>query len=140
GWGWIAAHRRRRGNAVGSAEFFSISFGCDPDRVQELSAQMKAVVDSMRTVAPSEEELQKLVAQQRRSRETAVETNGFWLQGIVAARRNEEPLNTLLEFEALIEALTAPAIQAAAKEWLSTDRKVEVVLLPEERAAMLKVR
>ncbi|MEM6531468.1 MAG: insulinase family protein [Myxococcota bacterium] len=109
----------------------SISFGCDPGRVDELTARMKSIVESMRREPPTIEEMQKLIAQQRRSRETAIETNGFWLQGIVAARTNDEPFSDLLEFDSLIDALDASVVHEAAKLMLSTDRIVEVVLVPE---------
>lgn len=113
----------------------SIAFQSDPARVRELLDRAKAIVDAMQqTAPPTEQEVETLKAKQRRSRETSVRTNGFWLGAMMAYERRGEPLEAILEYDALVDGVTPAKLQAAAKRWFERTRAVEVILLPESEA------
>ncbi|MEL6547115.1 MAG: insulinase family protein, partial [Myxococcota bacterium] len=116
----------------------SVAFQCDPARVRELLERAKQVISQMSESPPSDEELQKLRAQQLRGRETALRTNGFWLSALLAYERRSEPLENILTYGELANSLTPKKVQESAKRWLTQERTVEVVLLPEQ--AMGKAR
>ena len=110
---------------------FSVFFGCDPERAQEL---IQAVFDEIEEVKGDEdlsEYIDKVKAQQRRQRETSLEQNGFWLGTLnfYYSHENEDLLD-VHRYNELIDSLTAEDIREAARHYLA-DRYVQVVLYPE---------
>lgn len=108
-----------------------IGFGVEPERLDELTAATFAVIDSLSTHGASSDNLAKVKETRRRSRETDLEENGFWLAAISSYDRNGEPLDEILDLEPLLDGLTTEAIGAAARQWLDPARYVQVSLLPE---------
>lgn len=62
-----------------------IGFECDPDRADELQAATWAVLNHVKETPFSAERLASVAEQQRRERETAMRTNGFWLDVLSSA-------------------------------------------------------
>src|SRR5690606_41488760 len=58
---------------------FTISFTAAPERVDEMVAAVFAQIDSLKAHGPEAETVEKVREQQRRERETAMETNPFWV-------------------------------------------------------------
>jgi zinc protease len=108
-----------------------ISYGVEPERLDELTAATFAVIDSLSTYGASAENLAKVQETRRRSRETDLRENGFWLAAISAYDRDGQPLEDILELEPLLAGLTSEGIGAAARRWLDPGRYVQVSLLPE---------
>ena len=108
-----------------------ISYGVEPERLDELTAATFAVIDSLSTYGASAENLAKVQETRRRSRETDLRENGFWLAAISAYDRDGQPLEDILELEPLLAGLTSEGIGAAARRWLDAGRYVQVSLLPE---------
>jgi zinc protease len=75
--------------------------------------------------------LQKVKETQRRSLETSLRENRYWLGQLVAARRYGSDPRNLLRYEDLISALTADDIRRAAQLYLRLDNYVQVTLVPE---------
>ncbi len=107
-----------------------IGYGAEPERVEELTAATFAVIDSLTTYGASEANLDKVKETRRRSRETDLEDNGFWLAAISGYDRDGEPLGQILELDPLLEALTPESIGEAAGRWLDPERYVQVSLMP----------
>ena len=112
-----------------------ISYGAEPDRLDELTAETFSVIDSLSTYGASEENLAKVKETRRRSRETDLEDNGFWLSAISAYDRDGEPLELILELDPLLDGLTPRRIGDAARRWLDPGRYVHVSLLPADATA-----
>jgi len=108
-----------------------ISYGVEPERLDELTAATFAVIDSLSTYGASADNLAKVQETRRRSRETDLEENGFWLAAISAYDRDGQPLEDILELDPLLAGLTPEGIGAAARRWLDPERYVQVSLLPE---------
>jgi len=108
-----------------------IGYGVEPERLDELTAATFAVIDSLSTFGASADNLAKVKETRRRSRETDLEENGFWLAVISSYDRNGEPLEEILQLDPLLEGLTTETIGEAARQWLDPDRYVQVSLLPE---------
>ena len=108
-----------------------ISYGVEPERLDELTAATFAVIDSLSTHGASAENLAKVQETRRRSRETDLEENGFWLAAIFGYDRDGQPLEDILELDPLLDGLTTEGIGAAARRWLDPLRYVQVSLLPE---------
>lgn len=108
-----------------------ISYGVEPERLDELTAATFAVIDSLSTHGASADNLAKVQETRRRARETDLEENGFWLAAISAYDRDGEPLKDILELDPLLDGLTTEGIGEAARRWLDPERYVQVSLLPE---------
>jgi zinc protease len=110
----------------------AISFGCDPERVDELKALVYEEIRQLQAVGPDPEHVAKVQQQDRRARELQLRENGFWLASLEASLWNEEDPRLILEFDSLVDWLTPESIRAAAARWVHLDRRVEVVLRPED--------
>ncbi len=113
---------------------FRISFGSDPDRVDELIQALFNEIDRLKTEGPSREDIDKVKEQQRRAREENLRDNGYWLSQLIIHDRYGRDYRDILTYEKLIDSLTAEDVQEAARRYLSTDNYVRVTLFPEEAA------
>jgi len=109
----------------------SISFGCDPERVDELTALVYQAIRDTQNDGPDPDHVAKVQEQDRRARELQLRENGFWLSSLESYLWNEEDPRLILEFDELVDGLTPEAIQAAAQRWVDLERYVEVTLVPE---------
>ena len=125
-------------NVSGGAERIPVSqfsvqvlFGCDPARVEEMLEAVQEEIERLRTEPATDEEVGQIREQQRRGRETAKETNGFWLGVLQTVYQfDEDPLG-ILTYEELFEGLDAEMIRGAAVDYLGGENRVQVLLMPE---------
>ncbi|WP_179862242.1 M16 family metallopeptidase [Longibacter salinarum] len=112
---------------------FTVSFVCDPDRAADLLAAAKAEIDSVRTGGVTADDIAKVQEQQRRSRETAMETNSFWVSALDQAFTTEsvEPLD-IYRYEELVSSSTPETVAQTAQSYLNENRYYQVVLYPED--------
>ena len=68
----------------------------------------------------------------RAARAERIVHNRFWLDRMFAAARNNEPLSEIARYPERLQALKAEQLVAAARRYLTPDRYVRVVLLPEQ--------
>ena len=112
---------------------FSISFGCDPERAEELTNAVFETVEEIKENGVSEDYVARVQEQQRQARTVSLEENGFWLSALRSAYYSDsgsQPLD-ILSYNELVDDLTAEDLQQAVTEWL-TDRYVQVTLFPEQ--------
>jgi len=112
----------------------TISFGCDPARVDELKGAVYDEVRTLQTVGPDQAHVAKVQQQDRRSREVQLRENGFWLAQLSSSLWHGEDPRLILDFDALVDALSPESVREAAARWIDLDRRVEVVLVPEAGA------
>ncbi|MGH7482592.1 MAG: insulinase family protein, partial [Longimicrobiales bacterium] len=111
---------------------FGIGFSAAPDSLDSLVAEVFRQIESIQTAGPTADELAKVKEAMRRSRETTLEQNEFWLGRIAAAEIWAEDLGVeLREDAARVEALTRDDIAAAASRFLDFGNYVRVSLRPE---------
>ncbi|MCK5199185.1 MAG: insulinase family protein, partial [Spirochaetales bacterium] len=111
---------------------FSISFSCDPDRVEELSNVVFRVIDEVRQFPASEENVLKIKEGFRRSYEESIRENSYWLAVMEGVYRYDLESSYLLDKPARNEALSAEIIMDAAVKYLDTDNYFKAVLYPED--------
>ena len=112
---------------------FTVSFTCDPARVDELTGAVLEEIEEVQEDGPAEDDVDKVQEQQRRERETSLEENSFWLGTLDFYYSHEdESLLDVLAYPELIRGLTADEVEAAAERYLDLDRFVQVVLYPED--------
>ena len=114
---------------------FTVSFGCGPDRVDELVARVFSEIRVLKKKRVEDELVSKIQETQRRQRETDVKRNGFWLSTLRFYDYHGEDVEQILDLETWIQGLSAKKIRASARKWLDEKNYVEVVLLPEHLAS-----
>ena len=75
-----------------------LSFGCAPERLEELKKEAESIVETIMVSGITEEELKIEKEQTRRSREQAVTSNHFWLRVIMNTLKRGEDLLEILEY------------------------------------------
>lgn len=113
---------------------FSISFGCDPGRVDELTQTVFQQIDSLKEFGTTETYLQKVKETQRREHETDLKENRYWLNTLNFYYFNEEDPRSILELDKYVDALDSEAIKQAARKYLDANNYVKVVLYPADFA------
>ncbi len=123
------------GSKTPRAEYnISVQYTSSPDNVDKLTTRFFKVIDSLKTVGPSDADVTKVREQILRGRETNLKTNAFWAANIASRDQNGEPIDGLLApYDEMVKKLSAKGIQDAAKQYLNTARYVKVVLLPESK-------
>jgi len=107
-----------------------VSFGSDPERVEELVAAVFEVIRDLQENGPSAEDVQAAVEQERRTRETNLQDNGWWVAQLrFSFLYDQDPL--LVLDESRLERVTPQTVQRDAGLWLRLDNYVRVSLFPE---------
>ncbi|HEX2191292.1 MAG TPA: insulinase family protein, partial [Longimicrobiaceae bacterium] len=109
----------------------SVAFGTSPERLDELTAVVLAQVDSLKRSGPTAEELRKVREAERRSRETEMRDNGFWISQMISYVGNGWALGDIPGDGGRTARLTPEAVREAARRYLDTGNYVQVSLLPE---------
>jgi zinc protease len=111
-----------------------VSFGSDPDRVEELVPIVFAEIEKARAGEIDADDFAKVKENRRREHETNLRENGFWLSRLETYRIHGVDLREILEIDERIEALDAASIADAARRWIDPARYVRVTLSPETAA------
>jgi zinc protease len=109
---------------------FSISFGCDPARVDEL---VKSTFDEIAAVQKDgigAEYLEKIKQTFTREREVQLRSNGFWVGWLTSAYTFGDDPTLVLDPSKMIARMTPGNVKAAARRYLDAKQYYEPVLLP----------
>lgn len=108
-----------------------IFFACDPERADELITESERIVDEMRSAPVSDDYIGKVVEIMREQRQESIETNGFWLSNLDYLYRTEGSAMTILEFDSVVEKISAKTVHESARTFLQPDERKLFVLRPE---------
>lgn len=108
-----------------------VMFSCDPNRVDELTKAALNEIDRLRNEGPSTKNMEKVTEGLRRSLETNLKENRYWLSGITRCIRHAISLESLNQRAAWIETVDAAMVKRAAETYLTRDNQVIVVMRPE---------
>jgi zinc protease len=109
---------------------FSISFGCDPARVDEL---IKATFDEVAQVQRAgigADYLEKVKQTFTREREVQLRSNGFWIGWLSSAYTFGDDPTLVLDPSKMTARMTSDNVKAAARRYLDAKQYFEPVLLP----------
>jgi zinc protease len=107
------------------------SFGCAPAEVERLSGIVLDKVRLLQTRGPKPEDVTKVREGLRRSYQTDIKTNEYWLQTLQFLAMNGEPARAALDYERWVEGLSVESLRALAAGAVRLDEYLRVVLLPE---------
>ncbi len=110
-----------------------VSWGCSPDYVDRLIRTAFGEMKKMTEQPPSQEDLEKSKEKILRSLETDMKTNRYWLDKLMHASINGDPLVTYDEIRRTVENIRAEEVREAARRFFQLDHYLQVVLKPEEK-------
>lgn len=107
-----------------------ISFGCDPERTEELSAKVLEILEEIK-VDINDETILKVTVTQRQAFEKAQTENSFWVSSIRSAYFFEDDVNDITAYPDKIDTLTEEKLLEVANEFIRMDNFLKVILYPE---------
>jgi len=111
---------------------FIIRFSCAPNRVDELTSQIKSLIDDWREAPPEAKYAADVTASQQRGLSENLERNNWWLGQISFAVSTEINPDEMLERRALYDTLTPELLSETARRYLKDENYVQAVLYPDE--------
>lgn len=109
---------------------FSILFGCDPARVDEMIDAVFAVVDHMAKHGIDDEHIDRLKQIYLRTRETELRTNRFWLDQLVTAYRYRDDPSDIPDTAKTLARMTNANLKAAITRFLSRKQFYTAIRTP----------
>lgn len=135
--------REKKGGVYGAGAFgglnqrpynsysITVSFPCAPENVDKLVEATLSEIEKMKKNGISEKDLNKVKAQQKRSMETNIKNNRYWLSTLRGVFLNGGNIEKIVDYEKSIDALNAEDVQKAAKKFFDMKNYIKVVLYPE---------
>ena len=105
-------------------------YGCDPNTIDKLTNATWGVLDKIINEGPTDVDLAKVKEQLIRAREKNIQENNFWTSSIKGSIWYENPLRTLEQYKAAVNAITKDDVQAVAKKYIDHKDHVRVSLKP----------
>ena len=112
---------------------FSIQITCAPGSVDKLIAATADEVEKLKKVGPSAEDINKFTAEQTRTMELQLHSNGFWQQYISSHLQYNESMNSILHYNDRLKAVSAESVKKAADQYLTGENYIKLVLMPEQQ-------
>ncbi len=111
---------------------FSIGFGSDPERTEELLDAIFEALETIKATGPTESETADAREALLRQFETDFSSNRTWLNQLVADyQRGVPPGSAVDTFGATVNGLTPADVQEMARRVLDTENYFRVTLMPE---------
>jgi zinc protease len=108
-----------------------VSFTCDPNRVEELVAEIHKVIETLKASQTEDKYIENYIAQKLKNRETKLTTNAFWKHYLQWNAEADYQQLGLKEFVSLVESINKLKVKNAASHFLNIDDSLTAILLPE---------
>lgn len=121
-----------RSNKIAKEEYaLSISFSCDPERVDELISIVEKELETVSNKALEASYAEKVRQGRKSDWEEAKEENGYWLGLLTSSRRYGIPMQTLMAKGKRIERISPEMLKESAEKYISGAVRLEAILYPE---------
>jgi zinc protease len=111
-----------------------ISFGCAPERVDELVAAVFAQIDTLKMNGPGESYVQRAKETKKRYLEEKMKDNGFWATNLREAYFLKENPDDILKDPGISESISPQRIRDAARTYFDMKNYMQFVLMPEKES------
>jgi zinc protease len=111
----------------------NISFGCGPENVEKLIASTLDEINKIKQNGAQAGDIEKFVAEERRTTETQLKENGFWLGYLTGQIQDNEDPKQILGYLQGLKKISPELLKAAANKYLSGKNYIRLVLLPESK-------
>ena len=113
------------------SSLISFRFGCSPDKIKKLSGILRKELFSIVNNGASEENIKKAESIYKQQYEKQQEQNGFWLNHISRALRENIDAENLFTPDEHAEHLTSERISNLAETLIDKNHYIQVTLVPE---------
>jgi zinc protease len=111
----------------------NIDFGCAPANVEKLIKMTLDEIEKIKSLGPEKVDIEKTIAEEKRSTELQVKENGFWNAYLLEQSTNNEDLNYINRYsKELIDMITVESVQKAANQFCNNNM-AKFILLPEKK-------
>jgi zinc protease len=110
-----------------------VRFGSAPENVDRMIARVMQEVQRLQNEGPSADLTDRAKESARRSYETSVKQNGFWLGRLQSAKLLGRDPTLVLQRLQRIDAITPPLLQETFRKYFPMDRYTVVTLVPEKK-------
>jgi len=112
-----------------------ISFGSDPERVDDLVGTILDEIEDMKKHGPTAQQVSDTREALLRSFETSLKQNRSYIGQLAADyRRGDVPGESLRTYPSSVEKLTPAFIRKAARKYFNMENRIRVTLMPETAA------
>lgn len=111
----------------------SISFGTDPERVEELIKVVFKEIEKLKTEGVKPEEVNDVKKAFYRDFETGIKNNNWLLTQLAYRYQQGKDPRTLFDWEKSLERITPEVLQKAAKIYFNMENYVQLILFPEKK-------
>jgi zinc protease len=108
-----------------------VNFGAAPENIQSMADRVLAEVRRLQEKGPSEDLTSRAKESARRTYETALRQNPYWLQRLRTVHMLERDPGEILTRVERINAVTPEVVQETFRKYFPLDRYTVVTLLPE---------
>ena len=111
----------------------TIAFGCSPANAEKLVKMTLEEIEKIKANGPVKGDVEKVIAEEKRSTELQVKENGFWNSYLLEQYSDGEDLNFINRYgKELIDKITVESIKKAANQFCG-ENLAKFVLLPEKK-------
>jgi zinc protease len=108
----------------------NISFGCAPDRVNDLVKTTFTELDSMKNFKVTDDYINKVKETQKKEFEVNLKENNFWLSSLQLYYFYGNDLSLLLKYPERVAGLSSSVVQKTAQKYFDDKNYVQVILYP----------
>jgi zinc protease len=112
---------------------FTVEFGCAPNAVDKLVEATYGEIAAIAKAGIGDDYLAKVKATYLRERETAMRTNGYWIEWLSHTARFGDDPTLALDPAPIVARMTSDHVKAAALRFLDKKRVYEAVMLPAKK-------
>jgi zinc protease len=111
----------------------TITFACDPARTDTLVKSAFQVIDNYKQTGPGQGQVADARAALIRDLEANIGSNGYLLNRILFKYEFGEDVKEVFNMRPFYDQITVAALRDASRQYLNTNRYVEVTLVPESQ-------
>jgi zinc protease len=111
----------------------NISFGCAPENVEKLVAATLEEINKIKQKGAQPVDVEKFLAEERRTTETQLKENKFWLSYLTGQLQNNEDPKEILTYLDSLKKITPESLKITSNKYMSGDNYIRLVLLPEKK-------
>lgn len=108
----------------------TVGFGCSPDNSDKLIEAAKNVIANVKLNGCNDEDLHKVKELLKKTRETQMQTNEFWLGYIQTCLVNNFNLADVNEYNKQVDSLTSDEMKVLASKYFNEDNVATFILMP----------
>lgn len=112
---------------------FTVAFGSSPENVDKLIAATLDEINKIKQKGADAGDIDKFLAEERRSTETQLKQNGFWSSYLTGQYLNNESPTQVLTYLESLKKITPQSLRETANKYLSGENFIKLVLLPESK-------